>query len=269
MAMPLSPLPPPVRTIGVTRYVTPLREGGSLPAVVEGDDLGTYVLKFRGAGQGPKVLIAELVAGEIARVLGLPMPEVVFAELDPVLARSEPDPEIKDLIEASAGLNLALDFLPGAFAYDPAVDGPPSPELASDIVWFDAFVSNVDRTARNTNLLTWHRRLWLIDHGASLYFHFAGPDYAARAEGRFREIRSHVLLPYASDLRGADARLSARLSTGVIEGIVSLIPDTWLEDASFQEPSQQRDAYMRYLADRLAAPHAFVEEALDARAALL
>src|SRR5256714_1457412 len=174
-----------VRTVTATRYVTPLREGGSLPAIVEADDLGTYVLKFRGAGQGPKVLIAELLAGEIARAIGLPMPEIVFAELDPVLGRSEPDPEIQDLIAASAGLNLALDYLPGSFAFDPAVGPAPDAALASALVWFDAYVSNVDRTVRNTNLLVWHKRLWLIDNGASLYFHYAGPDYSARAATPF------------------------------------------------------------------------------------
>lgn len=258
-----------IRTVTVTRYVTPLREGGSLPAVVEGDDLGTYVLKFRGAGQGPKVLIAELIAGEVARVLGLPMPRVVFAELDPILARSEPDPEIKDLIEASAGLNLAIDYLPGAFAYDPSTDGPPSPATASDIVWFDAFLSNVDRTARNTNLLTWHQRLWLIDHGASLYFHFAGPEYAARAQGRFPEIRKHVLLPYASELSESDARLSALLTTDHLDLIVASIPVDWLTDASFAGPEEQRAAYAHYLHQRMDGPHAFVQEAIDARAKLL
>src|ERR1041384_6848237 len=157
-----------LRTVRATRYVTPLREGGSLPAIVEGDDLGTYVLKFRGAGQGPKVLIAELLAGEIARALELPMPELVFAELAAELGRSEEDPEIKELIEASVGLNLALDYLPGSFAFAAAASPAPDAELASRIVWFDAFMSNVDRTVRNTNLLVWHRRLWLIDNGASL-----------------------------------------------------------------------------------------------------
>src|SRR5919199_6850162 len=164
-----------VRTVTATRYVTPLREGGSLPAIVEADDLGTYVLKFHGAGQGPKVLIAELVAGEIARALGLPMPEIVFVELDPVLGRSEPDFEIKELIEKSAGLNLALDYLPGSIAFDPLITPPPDSDLASAIVWFDAYITNPDRTARNTNMLIWHRKLWLIDNGSAFYFHHSWP----------------------------------------------------------------------------------------------
>src|ERR1700716_2104533 len=159
-----------MRIVGATRYVTPLHEGGSLPAIVEADDDGMYVLKFRGAGQGTKALIAELVSGEIARALGLSVPELVCAELDPDLARTEPDPEIFALIRDSAGLNLALDYLPGSVMFDPVVERPAA-DLASRIVWFDAFVSNIDRTARNTNMLMWHRRLSLIDHGATLYFH--------------------------------------------------------------------------------------------------
>src|SRR6185295_6957802 len=159
-----------MRTVNTTRYVTPLREGGSLPAIIEADDDGMYVLKFRGAGQGPRALIAELVAGEIARAAGLPVPEIVLAELDPELARTEPDPEIQDLIRASAGLNLALDYLPGSVTFDPLAEQTDA-DLASRIVWFDAFVTNVDRTPRNANMLMWHRRLWLIDHGAALYFH--------------------------------------------------------------------------------------------------
>jgi hypothetical protein len=258
-------LGPGVRTINVTRYVTPLREGGSLPAIVEGDDLGTYVLKFRGAGQGPKVLIAELLAGEIARVLGLPMPEIVFAELDPVLGRSEPDPEIQELITASAGLNLGLDYLPGSFAFDPAIGPAPDPGLASSIVWFDAFMTNVDRTVRNTNLLVWHKRLWLIDNGASLYFHFGGPDYAARAANPFPEIKNHVLLRGASPLREVDQVLSARLTSELIDAIVSLIPDDWLDDPAFSSPEERRAAYTSYLSARLQPPRAFVEEAVRAR----
>src|SRR5882762_2437423 len=165
-----------LRTVKATRYVTPLREGGSLPAIIEADDEGMYVLKFRGAGQGPKALIAELMAGELARVAGLPVPELVFVELDPDLARTEPDPEIQDLIRASAGLNLALDYLPGSVMYDPVAEKL-DVELASMIVWFDAFVTNVDRTPRNTNMLMWHRQLQLIDHGAALYFHHSWDQY--------------------------------------------------------------------------------------------
>ena len=173
-----------MRTITATRYVTPLREGGSLPAIIEGDDYGLYVLKFHGAGQGAKALIAELVAGEIARKLGLPVPEIVFAQLDAELARTEPDPEIQHLIRASDGLNLALDYLPGSITFDPVVEQPVA-DLASAIVWFDAFVSNVDRTPRNTNLLVWHRKLWLIDHGAALYFHHDWNGWLERATQPF------------------------------------------------------------------------------------
>src|SRR5205085_1555508 len=163
-------------------------EGGSLPAIVEADDDGMYVLKFRGAGQGPKALIAEFVAGEIARALGLPVPEIVFVELDPALARTEPDPEIQDLIRASAGLNLALDYLPGSITFDPLVDKPAT-ELASAVVWFDAYTTNVDRTARNTNILVWHRNLWLIDHGACLYFHHDWANYMERSRKGFSQIK--------------------------------------------------------------------------------
>src|ERR687891_92447 len=187
-----------MRTVTATRYVTPLREGGSLPAIVEANDDGMYVLKFRGAGQGPRALVAELVSGEIARALGLPVPDIVFAELDPELARTEPDPEIHALILDSAGLNLALDYLPGSVTYDPIAQKP-DPNLAARIVWFDALVSNVDRTIRNTNILLWHRTLWLIDHGATLYFHHS-PGWetdAARPRDPFKLISTHVLLRYA------------------------------------------------------------------------
>src|SRR3954468_5904158 len=173
-----------MRTLAATRYVAPLHEGGSLPAIVEANDEGLYVLKFRGAGQGPKALIAELVAGEIARVAGLPVPEIVFIELDADLARTEPDPEIQELIRASAGLNLALDYLPGSITFDPLFLAPDE-LLASRIVWFDAFVTNVDRTPRNSNLLVWHKKLWLIDHGASIYFHHDWTGYCERSTSRF------------------------------------------------------------------------------------
>jgi len=190
-----------IRTITATQYVTPLREGGSLPAIVEGDDDGTYVLKFRGAGQGPKALIAELVSGEIARILGLPVPEIVFAELDPRMAKTEPDPEIQDLLQRSAGLNLALDYLPGSITFDPLVERhmAGTGALASRIVWFDALVTNVDRTARNTNLLVWHRAVWMIDHGASLYFHHNwDEDVLARSREPsqgFTDTKSYTLGP--------------------------------------------------------------------------
>jgi len=254
-----------LRTISATRYVTPLREGGSLPAIVEADDQGLYVLKFRGAGQGAKALIAELVAGEIARALGLRVPELVFVELDPDLARTEPDPEIQHLIRASAGLNLALDYLPGSVTFDPVVEQVDA-ELASAVVWFDAYVSNVDRTARNTNLLMWHRRLWLIDHGAALYFHHDWEGFLARATAPFARIKDHVLLPFASALQEADARLGAMLTHATIERILALVPEAWLGgDAPFASAEEHRAAYVQYLCRRLDAPRAFAAEAIHAR----
>jgi hypothetical protein len=246
------------RTVEVTRYVTPLREGGSLPAIVEAGDDGLYVLKFRGAGQGAKALVAELVAGELARAAGLDVPEIVLATLDPDLARTEPDPEIQELIRASAGLNLALDYLPGSVSYDPVVEKPDA-ALASAIVWLDAFTANIDRTARNTNMLLWHRKLWLIDHGAALYFHHGADDFGSRAAEPFPQVKEHVLLPFASDLRGADARIAARLTAPVLDDIVASIPQSWLEGGA------PRSEYARFLAGRLQPPRAFLEEAIRAR----
>ncbi|MBA2681204.1 MAG: aminotransferase class I and II [Ktedonobacteraceae bacterium] len=260
-----------LRTITATRYVTPLREGGSLPAVVEADDDGLYVLKFRGAGQGLKALIAELLAGEIARALGLPLPEIVFMELDPVLGRSEPDFEIQELLKASAGLNLALDFLPGSLTFD-ALDAPLlDPLLASEIVWFDAYVTNVDRTPRNTNMLWWHRRLMLIDHGASLYFHHVNTDYMERSRTPFTTIKTHVLLSVASALCDADQRLKERLTPEILQSIVALIPDDWLaqEGSLYTDIATHRQAYLNYLLDRLAHSSVFVEEAQRAREQLV
>ncbi len=246
--------------------MTPLREGGSLPAIVEGDDDGTYVLKFRGAGQGPKALIAELVSGEIARALGLPVPEIVFAELDPRMAMTEPDPEIQELLQRSAGLNLALDYLPGSITFDPLVERHLAgiAALASRIVWFDALVTNVDRTARNTNLLVWHRAVWMIDHGASLYFHHNwDDDVQARSRGAFPQIKDHVLLAQAGELPEVDAELTAKLTPDALEMIVSFIPDSWLD-----EP-EHRAAYQAWLLRRLEAPRVWVEEAIRARSLLI
>lgn len=258
-----------LRTVTTTRYVTPLREGGSLPAIVEADDDGLYVLKFRGAGQGRKALIAELVAGESARTLGLLVPEIVFVELDEALGRSEPDPEIQALLVASLGLNLALDYLPGALAFDPLID-PPDPILASKIVWLDAFVTNVDRTPRNTNMLIWHKRLWLIDHGASLIFHHTWSDWLKRARNPMPQIKEHVLLPFASALADVDAELATQLTPDRIRAIVGLIPDSWLADEpSFASIDEHREAYVSYLLRRLEAPRAFVQGAIDARAQLI
>jgi hypothetical protein len=255
-----------IRTVTATRYVTPLREGGSLPAIVEADDDGTYVLKFRGAGQGPKVLIAELLAGELGRAIGLPVPEIVFIDLDPAIGRSEPDPEIQHLIRASEGLNLALDYLPGSFAFDPAITPPPEGALASEIVWFDAYITNVDRTARNTNMLIWHRSLWLIDHGSAFYVHHADGSFVSRAGDPFRPIKDHVLLPLADDLPDAAERLAARLPDAVIHEVVAQIPDPWLvDDRSETTPAERRHQYVEYLVARRDASSVFTRTAIDAR----
>lgn len=252
-----------LRTLTATRYVTPLREGGSLPAIVEADDDGMYVLKFRGAGQGPKALIAELLAGEIGRALGLLVPEIVFLDLDGLLGRSEPDFEIQNLIKASVGLNLGLDYLPGSLAFStmdiPGIDTL----LASRILWFDAYISNVDRTARNTNMLYWHRRLMLIDHGAAFYFHHATNDYLARICDPFKLIKDHVLLASASALEEADQMCREALTPEILESIVDEIPASWLEQV------EQRSAYLAYLQARLRESHFFVEEARHARAQLV
>jgi hypothetical protein len=256
-----------LRTVTATRYVTPLREGGSLPAIIEADDDGLYVLKFRGAGQGPKVLIAELICGELGRALGLPVPELVFVELDPAFGRNEPDEEIQALIESSAGLNLALDYLPGSLGFDTVTLPSIDPELASAIVWFDAYLTNVDRTPRNTNLLWWHQRLWLIDHGAALYVQHTWTNYVERARSPFTPIKDHVLLPVANDLRGADQRLAPQITPALIEGLVAAVPDTWLGDEpAFADRDAQRAAYVTYLLNRLESPRMFVEEAINARA---
>jgi hypothetical protein len=247
------------RTVTATRYVTPLREGGSLPALVEADDDGLYVLKFRGAGQGPKALVAELVGGEIARALGLAVPEIVFIELDPEMARAEPDPEIQDLIRASGGLNIGLDYLPGSLPFVPYGSDPPSPELAADVVWLDAFLTNVDRTARNPNLLRWHGNLWLIDHGAALYLQHAGLDPLLHARRPFPQISDHVLLPFAGSIQEADARLAPRLTDARIAEITGVLPEDWVQGTG-------HDAYAEYLSLRIADPRLFGEEADAARA---
>jgi len=253
-----------MRTVTATRYVTPLREGGSLPAVIEADDDGMYVMKFRGAGQGAKALVAEVIAGELARLAGLPIPEIVLVELDPDLARTEPDPEIQDLIRASGGTNVALDYLPGAINFDPLVERPDA-LLASSIVWFDAFVANVDRTARNTNLLLWHRRLHLIDHGAALYFHHDWTSAGNAAASPFTRIADHVLLPLATRLREADASLAARIGDDDIERIVAQVPDAWLAgEPAFADVAAHRRAYADHLRARLRQRDVFVEEAIRA-----
>lgn len=258
-----------LRTVTVRRYVTPLREGGSLPAIVETDDDGLYVLKFRGAGQGSRALVAELLGGEVARLAGLPVPEIVFLELPADLARTEPDPEIQSLIQASTGLNIGLDYLPGSITFDPLVYVPEA-QLASAIVWFDAFVCNVDRTPRNVNMLMWHRRLWLIDHGASFYFHHAWKGTDAEATNPFALIKDHVLLKQASALPEVNARMKALFSDDKFENIVNLIPESWLpHDDEFDSKHSQRSAYLRYFQKRIRSSDLFVEEAIRARIAHL
>lgn len=254
-----------LKTVTAIRYVTPLREGGSLPAIVEANDGLLYVMKFVGAGQGPKALIAELVAGEIARTLGLPVPEIAFIKLDPAIGRNEPDAEIQDLLQASVGLNLGLRYLPNAFAFNLLLKPPPDPHLASAIVWFDAYVTNVDRTPRNVNLLIWQETLWLIDHGAALYFHHDWSDYLARSQTAFPLIKEHTLLPLASNLRQAHAALHPRLTPAVVARIVNLIPDPWLDnEPAFASRAEHREAYLTYLLRRLEAAPIFVEEAVNA-----
>jgi hypothetical protein len=250
-------------TVRATRYVLPLREGGSLPALMEADDDGLYVVKFRGAGQGAKALIAELVAGELARRLGLLVPEIALVDVDPVLGVAEPDPEIQELIDASAGLNVGLDFLPGALTFDPAVDLPLDPALAAAVVWFDALVVNVDRTPRNPNLLVWHERLWLIDHGAALHVHHRTWDFAHQATLGFPQVGEHVLLPHAASILDADARLVDVLDRATLDEVASMVPDEWLGD----EAAARRQAYVDYLERRLAEPREFAQEAERARLA--
>jgi HipA-like kinase len=255
-----------IRTVTATRYVTPLREGGSLPAIVEADDDGLYVLKFHGAGQGPRTLIAELLAGEIGRALGLPIPEIVFVTVDPLMGKAEPDQEIQDLLKRSGGLNLGLDFLPGSLAYAPAAPPPINPELAARIVWFDAFVLNVDRTPRNPNLIVWHHKLWLIDHGASLYFHHNWPDAPRLVNSPFAMIRDHILLPCAGSIGNADRAMRARLDDRVINAVTGSIPDDWLSGPlPFEMFDTHRAAYSDFLLRRLGASQAFVQEAERAR----
>ena len=254
-----------MRTVSASRYVTPLREGGSLPAIIEADDEGMYVLKFRGAGQGAKALIAELLCGEIARLLGLPIPELVFVNLPADMARTEPDPEIASLIAASAGLNVALDYLPGSVTFDPLIFETPA-QLASRIVWFDAYICNVDRTVRNVNMLLWHRNLWLIDHGAALYFQHAWTARDRPAATPFQRIKDHVLLARAAELEAADAHARVCLDAEKIARVVALVPNAWLaEDEGFADRAAQRAAYERFFVDRLRDSQVFVTEALSAR----
>ncbi len=260
---------PQLRTVDVTRYVTPLREGGSLPAIAEADDEFNYVLKFKGAGHGTKALIAELIGGEIARLLGLPVPELVFANLDEAFGRTEADEEIQDLLQASRGLNLALHYLSGAINFDPVVTTVDA-KTASQIVWLDAYITNVDRTFRNTNMLLWHKELWLIDHGASLYFHHSFDDPAGHARSPFTLIKDHVLLPQAVELESVDSEYKALLTPEALGAITALIPDEWLRWEGFDKsPDEIRSIYKQFLIIRLDNSDVFIKQANDARKALI
>ncbi|HVW12599.1 MAG TPA: HipA family kinase [Mucilaginibacter sp.] len=259
---------PELRTVNVTRYVTPLREGGSLPAIAEADDGFLYVLKFRGAGQGIKSLIAELIGGEIARALGFKVPEIVFANLDMAFGRSEPDEEIQDLLKASVGTNLALHFLSGAITFDPSVTHLPY-KLASQIVWLDCLLTNVDRTARNTNMLTWNRELWLIDHGASLYFHHSWDNWLEHATRPFLQVKDHVMLPRATELENVDVEFKSILTSERIKAIISTIPDEWIVSEWLESPDEVRATYAKFLETRLQASANFVKEAQHAREQLI
>ncbi len=254
-----------LRKVEIIRYVTPLREGGSLPAITEADDGFLYVLKFRGAGQGPKALIAELIGGELARKAGLPVPELVFANLDASFGRTEPDEEIQDLLKASVGLNLGLHYLSGAITFDPAVDRI-DPLLASKIVWLDAFLTNMDRTARNTNMLFWKKELWLIDHGAALYFHHTWTNWKEQAIKPFVQIKDHVLLPVASELDAADQEMKSLINPELLSEIVELIPESWLlAHGEEKETAEIRRIYKEFLLTRLSHSETFLNEAKNAR----
>jgi hypothetical protein len=259
---------PESRHVTATRYVTPLREGGSLPGLVEADDDGLYVVKFRGAGQGPRALVAEWLAGEIGRAVGLPVPDLVFIDVDAGLGDAEPDEELQDLVRKSGGLNLGLDFLPGSLTFNRGATPDVDPDLAANVVWLDAFITNPDRTAVNPNLLVWHGRTWLIDHGAALYVHHTWRDPDEHAVRPFELIRDHVLLPFAGSIEAADERLAPRLDSTLFHGLAAALPDLWLpDDPRAGDADGQRAAYVRYLERRLDARRGFVEEADRARRA--
>jgi hypothetical protein len=254
-----------LRTVNVTRYITPLREGGSLPALAEADDDFKYVLKFKGAGHGVKALIAELVGGQIAKALKLQLPELVFANLDEAFGRTEADEEIQDLLQGSQGLNLALHFLSGAITFDPVVTTVDA-KLASQIVWLDAYITNVDRTFKNTNMLIWHKELWLIDHGACLYFHHSWNNWEQHAKSPFALIKDHVLLPQASLLKEVDAEFKAILTNEILEEIVNTIPQEWLQwEDTDETPEALRNVYLQFLQTRLNNSEIFVNQAQNAR----
>ncbi len=259
----------PLRKINVTRYVMPLREGGSLPAIAAADDDFLYVLKFSGAGQGVRALIADLIGGEIARALGFKVPEIVLANLDSAFGRTEADEEIQELLRKSEGLNLGIHYLAGAISFDAAVVTI-DPLLASQIVWLDALLTNVDRTARNTNMLMWKKELWLIDHGAALYFHHGGGDWQEQAMRPFVPIKDHVLLPLANKLDTVDKTFTSLLTKELLQSIVALIPDAWLADNTFAAPVEEmRNIYLQFLTLRIQSSNIFIKEAQHARASLI
>lgn len=258
-----------MRHVHITRYIMPLREGGSLPGLCDADDGFKYVVKFRGNGHGPKALIAELVGGEVARALGLRVPELVFAELDAAFGRSEGDEEIQDLLQASTGRNVALHFLAGAITFDPVVS-PVDALEASLVVWLDSLLTNIDRTVRNTNMLMWRRELWLIDHGSCLYFHHAWDNWERHATGPFPQVKDHVLLPYATRLADADAIAHERLTPDALDRIVDLVPDDWtIWPGSELVPDEIRAVYKRFLHMRLERSTTLTNEAEHARHAVV
>ncbi len=257
---------PTLRTVRATKYVTAFREGGSLPGLVEADDDGLYVVKFRGAAQGPKALVAEVIAGELARAIGLPVPELVLVDIHPSLGGLDGDPWVGELLERSPGINLGLDFLPGALTFNPRADGRPEPDLAASIVWFDALVTNTDRSPRNPNILTWHRRQFLIDHGASLFIHHTWRDPAAHARRPLATLSDHVLLPFAAPLAAAHDRLGRLVTEDLLRSIASLVPDDWLlPHPAVGDAAGQREAYVRYLGARVATREALVESIEELR----
>jgi hypothetical protein len=259
-----------LRTVNATRYVVPLREGGSLPAIVEADDLGLYVVKFRGAGQGILALIAELLAGEIGRALGLRVPEIVLMEIDEALGRNEPDYEIRQLLKASTGLNLALDYLPGSTMFDPAARDTAPADEASMLVWFDAFTQNIDRTPRNANLLVWHRKLYPIDHGASLFFHHDWPSREKKIASPFAEIKDHILLPWAKEIARVAETAHEKLTEPALREIVAMVPDAWLEAVTGGVSAADRRAgYTEFFMRRLEGSVVFEEEAMGAHSRLV
>lgn len=262
----MSYVPPAIRKVNVVRYVTPLREGGSLPAIVEADDDFLYVAKFRGAGQGTKALIADLIGAELARAAGLKVPELVLADLDEAFGRTEPDEEIQDLLKGSTGTNLGVHYLSGAISFDPAVNKA-DPMLASKIVWLDALLTNVDRTAKNTNMLIWNRELWMIDFGACLYFHHSWDNWEQSALSPFSNIKTHVLLAQASQLAEVNEQFTAQLTTDLLSSIINSIPDDWLNGHG--TPDEMRRVYHEFLTRRIAASSIFLKAAQDARATLI